>query len=802
MEMADILDLINILVKNSVLDLSGYQLSSLPPEIGNLTNLTELNLMENQLSSLPPEIGNLTNLTELNLYENKLSSLPPEIGNLTNLIGLSLGENKLSSLPPEIGNLTNLTGLFLEGNQLSSLPPEIGNLTNLTGLYLYGNKLRSLPPELSKLMNLTMLDLENNPLESPPPEIVERGIKAIFEYLKQLPEPEKVIIHNEAKLLLVGQGDVGKTCIKNRLIHDEFIEDKSTQGIDISEWKIVAPTAEQEQIKLNIWDFGGQEIYHATHQFFLTKRSIYLLVWNARRAKDYEHIYYWLQIIDAFGENSPIILVLSKLNERDDDLNMKDLKEQFPQIVDMFKIDSEDGNGFPNLKDIITRTAWHLPHMRTPWGESWFKVREQLEQNGRNWITYNEFHQICEKEKLDQKQTDTLDEYLHDLGVIIHFRDRIALKNMVILKPDWATKAFYRILDTPFVRQNGGVLPHDKLEQIWDIKIYPQEIHPKILELMNKFELVYELPDKRSHLVAELLPSTESKLEWDNTNNLCFYYRYDFLPAGVITRFIVRVHQVIERRPDGTQLCWREGVVLQRENTRAFVKVKKIERLIEIKINGDNKRELLAVIRHEFSQINRSIKRIKIDEEIPCNCSIDCTYKFEYGKLLKAEKAGKGIVQCHDSWDDVPLSLLLDGYEKKENRIKNLDSKDSRISIHAREVIMRDQYKAGQVGAQGPGAHAHDITFNQIWNENKDDIDLLALAMELNDLRLRLKKEATKPEHDIFIGAITSAEGFAREKNGPKTLEYLSKAGKWTLDIATKIGVPVATEALKKALGL
>jgi len=115
---------------------------------------------------------------------------------------------------------------------------------------------------------------------------------------------------------------------------------------------------------------------------------------------------------------------------------------------------------------------------------------------------------------------------------------------------------------------------------------------------------------------------------------------------------------------------------------------------------------------------------------------------------------------------------------------------------------MRDQYKAGQVGAQGPGAHAHDITFNQIWNENKKDIDLLTLALELSDLRLRLKEEAIKPEHDILIGAIASAEGFAREKNGPKALECLSKAGKWTLDIATKIGVPVATEALKKALAL
>ncbi|MBE9561738.1 MAG: leucine-rich repeat domain-containing protein, partial [Proteobacteria bacterium] len=48
-------------------------------------NVTELSLGSNQLSSLPPEIGNLTQLTKLYLIGNQLSSLPPEIGNLTQL---------------------------------------------------------------------------------------------------------------------------------------------------------------------------------------------------------------------------------------------------------------------------------------------------------------------------------------------------------------------------------------------------------------------------------------------------------------------------------------------------------------------------------------------------------------------------------------------------------------------------------------------------------------------------------------------------------------------------------------------
>jgi hypothetical protein len=115
---------------------------------------------------------------------------------------------------------------------------------------------------------------------------------------------------------------------------------------------------------------------------------------------------------------------------------------------------------------------------------------------------------------------------------------------------------------------------------------------------------------------------------------------------------------------------------------------------------------------------------------------------------------------------------------------------------------MGDQYKAGQAGAMGPGAYAHDMTFNRVWNENKDNIDMPALAAQLSTLRLKLKDEATGPEHYSSMGAVASAETCAKKGDGEDALEHLAKAGKWALGIAEKIGVPVATEALKKAIGL
>jgi len=115
----------------------------IPPEIGTLTNLENLDLNSNQLSGeIPPEIGTLTNLENLGLYSNQLTGeIPPEIGNLTNLGYLDLSSNQLSGeIPPEIGNLTNLTNLFLEYNQLTGEIPEgICNLLNLNWSTDYNN---------------------------------------------------------------------------------------------------------------------------------------------------------------------------------------------------------------------------------------------------------------------------------------------------------------------------------------------------------------------------------------------------------------------------------------------------------------------------------------------------------------------------------------------------------------------------------------------------------------------------------------------------------------------------------------
>ena len=150
---------------------------SIPPELGNLTNLTYLWFSSNNLTgSIPAELSRLTNLTQLVLSYNQLTcSIPSELESLANLTFLSLFGNQLTgSIPPELGNIPGLADLWLFYNQLTgSIPPELGNLANLTRLWLYQNNLTgSIPPELGRLANLTQLFLDNNQLTgSIPPEL-------------------------------------------------------------------------------------------------------------------------------------------------------------------------------------------------------------------------------------------------------------------------------------------------------------------------------------------------------------------------------------------------------------------------------------------------------------------------------------------------------------------------------------------------------------------------------------------------------------------------------------------------------
>ncbi len=162
-----------------------FSLTSIPKEIGQLTNLTSLDLSNNLLRVLPSEIGQLTNLRELDLRHNEFTTLPIEIVQLKQLQKLGVSNNQLSCLPAQINELSQLEFLELAGNQIESFP-EIGGLVNLVGLVLSDNHLKAVSSEIGSLRNLHSLNLSGNYLHSLPPEMNQLQSLSNFHLSKNL----------------------------------------------------------------------------------------------------------------------------------------------------------------------------------------------------------------------------------------------------------------------------------------------------------------------------------------------------------------------------------------------------------------------------------------------------------------------------------------------------------------------------------------------------------------------------------------------------------------------------------------
>jgi hypothetical protein len=155
----------------SSIELAGYGLTAIPPELWRLTSLRSLYLEENWLAGLPAEIGRLENLETLDISCNRLSSLPKVLGQLIRLKTLRLSANCLTTLPPELFQLPNLSTLLLSRNRLTSLPPWIWRLAALERLHLDCNRISEIPPQIGQLSRLSKLHLDHNRLTTLPLEL-------------------------------------------------------------------------------------------------------------------------------------------------------------------------------------------------------------------------------------------------------------------------------------------------------------------------------------------------------------------------------------------------------------------------------------------------------------------------------------------------------------------------------------------------------------------------------------------------------------------------------------------------------
>jgi internalin A len=624
----------------TTISLSGNRLTQLPESLRSFNSLETLYLYKNELRALPEWLGQLTQLVDLSGWGNRVTKLPESLGHLKYLQKLDLAANQLISLPESIGNLKHLRELDLGDNQLATLPDSIGELGKLEILVLYANQLKTLPISLARLRSLRALFLEGNFDLQLPAAVLGPPWQEWFGSQKNvnIPAPRSILDYyfrtrttherrplREAKLILIGRGEVGKTSLVKRLVENKFSrrEDR-TQGIRITQWPLAVKRT--EEVRMHIWDFGGQEIMHATHQFFLTDRSVYMLVLDGRGGQQEREADYWLRIVGSFAPESPVIVVLNKIIKDPFDLNRRAFQDKYPQIKAFVETDCDNPNskeqpgskglGIEELHKAITRETSRLPDLRAAFPAAWFEIKEKLSKSRKNFLSFDEYRVICAKSgEQDEGAQESLATHLHRLGIALNFREDRRLRDTHVLNPHWVTEGIYGLLNSPRLASAKGELRVGDLKKELDQTRYPEKMHQFLLDLMEKFELCFSFPTGGRYLIPELLDPQQPKEadRFDPSGCLNFQYHYPVLPAGLLPRFIVRTHVLSEKHR------WRTGVILNFEGNTALVKADLQELRVYISIDGpvDTRRRMLAVIREDFEAIHSDIQHLKPAEMVP-----------------------------------------------------------------------------------------------------------------------------------------------------------------------------------------
>jgi internalin A len=646
---------------------------SLIRPLGHLSSLQQLHLSGNKISVIRG-LERLFSLERLYLDDNQISEIRGlerlsflrglylngnQITNISGLEGLSilqdleLTNNKITTIRG-LKALSSLQRLMIHNNNVNNPIHSIANLTNLLFLTLdnynysafqpYEELVESglIPvdiarPKESRLKNLVIL--QGNPI-FPPPAIMAKGKEAIIAYFESLKKGAQPL--NEVKILLVGDGAAGKTSLVKQLIGKSFDQKETqTHGIQIKDNTI---RVEEEKIKVHYWDFGGQEIMHATHQFFLTKDCVYVLVLDGRKDERPE---YWLKHIAVFGGNAPVLVILNKCDEnRSYDIEQRELKKKFPNIQDYYKLSCKTQEGVVAFTKALNQQLFELPFRKTPFSPDWTNVKERLRNMEDPYITYKRYYEICgELVVLDSHQQETLLDYLNSLGIILHF-EQLKQYDTQVLNPLWLTQAVYRIVNSPIVAKQQGEFNEDQLYDILNDEHFinaaltieedndlltkikrwfgleakakkAKVIHydkgirlPFIAKVMQQFELSYCFDEAASkYIIPDLLPVEPSVKINYNEYTLRFSTDFYFLPPALLPRFMVQTHLHIQ-----DAVRWRNGVMLNAEgvfDAVAIVRVDKENKRLDIYVKGSEERELLAYIRSVLQGLYNGYEGLK-----------------------------------------------------------------------------------------------------------------------------------------------------------------------------------------------
>jgi len=637
-----------------------------------------------------------------------------------------------------IVNLTKLEVLDLSHNQIVEIPEYLTQMSTLKVLDLsYNEKIEKIPNSFSELINLEKLSLVGTEVSKIKGLDKNKSPKEIIEFLLFNQDKEKVPL-NEAKILVLGDENSGKSSLVERIVHDTFTEEYiSTKGIDIEEYQI-------DDITVKFWDFAGQEITYQVHNLFMSQESLYLLVIDGQKENDIKEHFDWLETIGANAGYPPVIIVVSKHdNNRAYKLDEAEYTSRFKNIKSFHYVSSKKKEeGIDELKEEISSVIKELAKIKVL--SKCIPIKKEIEDREKNNILEaSEFRDICKNHGVvDKKERANIRSILNDTGTIIGLdRDEKHVTNPAFIIDD-----IYEIIRSTAINDRGE-MPLDD----------PDDNHYNwIIQFLLKNNIALKIDNNRVLIPSRLpvnRPENFKKRVYEGLKDngdifksgLNFRYRYIHgFKKGILFDFIIQIYEYIK---DKNPNYWANGLYWGNENLKAVVLSNVIFKTIDIHIPTYDKesRILLTKIREEFEKINEDSSIFVLEEvAIFKDDEIKKHISYDFLRFKEDEKRDKDVeVEIKQKPYEYEISELIDRYEYVEEEIE--DTKEKTLIITEGKTDWKHLKKALQRFQEQGLYKSLDIEFK----EYEDEIDMGEDNLN-HMLKANIKDEPSQKKIFIF----------------------------------------------------
>lgn len=795
-ELVDI-SVLNSLNKLSFLDVSYNRKINIDTIRLNSKKLDSLRIDGCNLKSLD-FIKNIKGLTYLTINDNQISEIR-DLSLLKKLIHISANKNYISDISP-LSGLKKVRFLKLLDNQISNID-ILEEFDGLRSIDVRNNKIENLPEFLTKYDSIYWeLDSESyrkifwgiaiggNPIKNIPIEIIKQGKDAIIRFFERKEKENFSAIH-EAKLILVGDGAAGKTTLQKRLLDPQFplhSEEERTRGIDICNWEF------RKNYIAHIWDFGGQDVYYPVHRFFLTENSVFVLLASTR--KEQHNFDYWIPTIFQFGGCSPIIIGQTchdgntiTWNDLGIYISNPDFNIIKAQGLPYFELNIPRNNkGLAAIKNEIIHQLVTLPHCNRDIPNSWIATRDALEEEAKQkpCISFDRLKEICDTVAPDVfiSTVDYIDcaHFLHNIGVILWYSDNTVLRDWVILRPDWAMQAVYKIIDDDKIQSRRGHILAADLKRLWNDYLYEHK-HSILKQMLEVFRVAFPKKHKNEEYIipARLLSMPDEK-RWHNEPCLLLEYEYPFMPRGILNQVSAELSKYIKLDEKDIEEVWNNAVNFEVNDSLCQVEEIFYEKKIKIRTKGKDSRGLAMVVMDALDNITRSYKGVIPKIYVPCTCH-KCNEgeyhsRFLYDDLLRYSKVARKDVYCNESGDMLNIDDLL--YNTGFLQKIDINTKTGTIMPHVIKIFLASSSELNVdrkefelfINRMNKKLVLDGIFLNlEIWEDFLDAVSKTRLQDEYN--------EAVK-DSDIFISLFFSKAGRFTEEEFDTAYGQFIKIGK------------------------